>query len=84
MLGSYVLHHVTTSCFASQEVDVLQLAELGFPAAACRLALKTCGNSARAAEWLFDEGGGGVQRAMAPWEVQVMRLKRGFSVGRTE
>lgn len=35
---------------------MLQLSELGFPPAACRLALETCGDAARAAEWLFDEG----------------------------
>ena len=36
---------------------MLQLAELGFPLAACRLALQESGgSSARAAEWLFDEG----------------------------
>eukprot|EP00913_Durusdinium_trenchii_P016362 g15379.t1 len=40
-----------------QEAEVLQLAELGFPLAACRLALQESGgSSARAAEWLFDEG----------------------------
>ena len=45
---------------------MLQLVELGFPAAACRLALQETGDSARAAEWLFDEGerwGGGYDMA---------------------
>ncbi|CAJ1420566.1 unnamed protein product, partial [Effrenium voratum] len=42
-----------------QEAEVRQLSELGFPMAACRLALETCGDAGRAAEWLFDEGNTG-------------------------
>ncbi|CAE8619966.1 unnamed protein product [Polarella glacialis] len=42
---------------AFREADVLQLMELGFSHAGCRLALeKSHGDSAAAAEWLFDDG----------------------------
>ena len=51
---------------------MLQLTELGFPAAACRLALETNGcNSARAAEWLFDEGGDGRWVVEVRWVVEI-------------